>query len=701
MTTIIVDLHSAGHESHPDDKVKVWSPINREGTGGVTVSTAVTTIALVDGQGQQEVEPGPLMIQLQCRGISDTASKEVNVPDQASVSLWELLEQVFEYEPPVGDRVVQDIIDALNAALVEIGAAKRPVISLTDEDLNSITIPGDYAQSAAWMATAARNYPFEDRFSIHVLDPNTVNPNQKTQFLVGANTRKVAIRDLYGSTWSDWEIVGDTTARELGDADLNSIRIPAPYAQSASSKTTPERNYPFPERGALLILDPNPINPNQKIQMYISSASNRVAIRNLYGAIWSPWRELGGGEGSSLSGHAIGTDGPHRKNEMILRKGGAIGTGGRGVIALRFDHQNPDFQEKVLPLLKARGLPYTHAQFAMALDPSGSDRQAGLTWPQVQSASLNQGGEIFSHSYTHQDTTDYHREIVESRDYLEAQMPEIRVDGFAQPGIPGTAWEGMALNLSNPAQWRDYEAGRLIRDSYGIYTGTSVLYWPLAGGGADGIPYTALDNVSSPASAINIIDTVANTGMGGCLMFHPHVLGMADRLSTATWTAILDHLVAKRDAGEIMVLTISGMSVAVPYHSHRTNLLESSDFADPSKWQGTTGWSFAGGVASTTTGGVILRNMDPVARRWAQGGAYEALAEFRAPQGAVVSVRAYDYNDPARLDSTRTVTLPASEEWVAVRQPILIPRLSTLIRFEGGRVSGGTVEMRAPGFYAI
>lgn len=469
---------------------------------------------------------------------------------------------------------------------------------------------------------------------------------------------------------------------------------------------TEANGYPPDEnRGYVLALAGDDMGKTAR--WYFGSYTGRIWTQEKYGssAEWGPWR-LVGPTGGSGGGNAIGADGPHRKTEMILRHGGQIGTAGRGVIALRFDHQNPEFQATILPMLKARGLPYTHAQYALALSPVQEngypgDEQTGMSWSQVQKNSINQGGEVFSHSYSHGDTTDYHREVVESKQYLEEQMPEVKIDGFAQPGISGNAWDGFATNLDNPAQWRDYAAGRLIRDTYGLYTGSGPLYNPLAGIGADGITYTAIDGVSSATSSKNIVDAVIALKYGAVLMMHPNVIGDSGKISVSTLEEILDYIVTKRDAGDLVVLTLSGMSAATAHHSERSNLLEATKFDPFSRWLNTTGWTASDGVASTETGSPIARPWSYDSTRWARGGAREASAEFRAPQGATVSVRVVDTNRPTILDSTRTVTLPASGEWVTVRQPFLIPANSTIVRYEAGRVSGGLVEMRNPGLFAI
>lgn len=116
MTKLIIDLSDVAGESHPEDNVVVWSPVHREGSAGRTVSPTQHTIRLTEGVGEREVEPGPLMVQTHVRAIADTRPKEVVVPDQDTVTLWDLLEQDFTYTPPVVSSVSQDRAAAEDAA---------------------------------------------------------------------------------------------------------------------------------------------------------------------------------------------------------------------------------------------------------------------------------------------------------------------------------------------------------------------------------------------------------------------------------------------------------------------------------------------------------------------------------------------------------------------------------------------------------
>lgn len=124
MTNLIIDLSDALDEFHPDDKVVVWSPVHREGARGQVVNTRPKRIPLAAGKAEEEVEPGPLMVKVQCMGLADTQEKEVVVPDQSSVTLWDLLEQDFTYTPPVISEVSEARVE-VREAVARVGSAEQ------------------------------------------------------------------------------------------------------------------------------------------------------------------------------------------------------------------------------------------------------------------------------------------------------------------------------------------------------------------------------------------------------------------------------------------------------------------------------------------------------------------------------------------------------------------------------------------------
>lgn len=131
MTKLIIDLTDVLDEYHDDDAVVVWAPHHREGSRGQVVNTRPKKISLTQGKADQEIEPGPMKIKIQCIGLSDTQEKDVVVPDQDSVTLRQLLEQGFTYTPPVVTAVQQarnqtmEYMERAEAGAGRVGTAEQ------------------------------------------------------------------------------------------------------------------------------------------------------------------------------------------------------------------------------------------------------------------------------------------------------------------------------------------------------------------------------------------------------------------------------------------------------------------------------------------------------------------------------------------------------------------------------------------------
>lgn len=127
MTLLKIDLKDVVGEVCPSDHVRVWAPAHREGPNGETVNPRPVKIPLVNGVGEQEVFPGPLVIEIVAHDSrQDTRAKQVDIPDQASITLTEALDGAFVYTPAVVSRVAQDAAAAKAAALAAQEAVDTP-----------------------------------------------------------------------------------------------------------------------------------------------------------------------------------------------------------------------------------------------------------------------------------------------------------------------------------------------------------------------------------------------------------------------------------------------------------------------------------------------------------------------------------------------------------------------------------------------
>lgn len=109
MTLVNIDIKNVASETHPDDRVVFSPPHVRERPDGGLVSTAEQVVHLVDGVGKIELVPGPVTVNFQCRGISDTRPKSGTVPDEGAVDVAEVIEGGLTFTPPVVNRALDMI----------------------------------------------------------------------------------------------------------------------------------------------------------------------------------------------------------------------------------------------------------------------------------------------------------------------------------------------------------------------------------------------------------------------------------------------------------------------------------------------------------------------------------------------------------------------------------------------------------------
>lgn len=241
--------------------------------------------------------------------------------------------------------------------------------------------------------------------------------------------------------------------------------------------------------------------------------------------------------------------------------GGVIDTGGLGAVALRFDHGLVNLSQHILPLTSARRI-----LVSLAHNPRTGDlrENRGVGTDEIDGWVRARHVEIWNHSATHRGvstTEDLMDEVVASLDEIEEQLPSARgkVWGFNPPGIPGEDYAGFAKG-SRPEEWST-EAGRIILAHHAVVSGhvPGTAQRLLDGRVRDGLAHVTMD--ARPVDEIIArIDAVARKKRGLQLMLHPSRLGADGKLSVDGLTAVLDHVVAKRDRGELVTLS--------PYQLH-------------------------------------------------------------------------------------------------------------------------------------
>lgn len=242
---------------------------------------------------------------------------------------------------------------------------------------------------------------------------------------------------------------------------------------------------------------------------------------------------------------------------------GVVSTGGKGAVALRFDHGLANFNAKIRPLLEARGLPYSLVLNSRAW---GLAENAGVDAGVVNYWVTGGLCEVWNHGIDHSDhpMDELDEVIVGGKRELEAQIPSAKIYGFAPAGVGVGGYAG--FNGGDRPEAFGTEAGRLILEhhavSAGYMAGTS--HRVLDGRLRQGSSHYTLDTTaaSSPTGASNQIAAAIANKTGLQFMMHPSVLDRAGRVTTAILTRILDHIVTQRDAGHLSVLSPYQLTVA-------------------------------------------------------------------------------------------------------------------------------------------
>lgn len=128
MTKVHIDIRNIASETHPDDRVVIYSVANRNADGTI-ISTAVKEVALVDGQSQVDLVPeSAVAVRFECLGVADTTEKLGWVPAEGPVSLSDV---ILKWTPALIDQGILAILAAVENAIDEVGGAVAAEIGNT------------------------------------------------------------------------------------------------------------------------------------------------------------------------------------------------------------------------------------------------------------------------------------------------------------------------------------------------------------------------------------------------------------------------------------------------------------------------------------------------------------------------------------------------------------------------------------------
>lgn len=309
--------------------------------------------------------------------------------------------------------------------------------------------------------------------------------------------------------------------------------------------------------GTLEIRDVHNSTGNLQVQTYTDYLDGITWIRSSStSGAWSSWQSVARNDpASTVTGDA-------RRAVLVdsaFRRRGAVGTGGLGAVALRFDHHLDPWQSKVLPLLEQYRLPW-----AQIVNPgkvgSGDD-----TWgyANLAEAAYRSGGEVWHHGWSHVDIASEfvaNREITNSLTSLVAAMPGLWIDGWAMPGTGGA---NMGLDGTSGSYWSSLP-GRMVLAQHALVRGSDPSAWHSLNGATGnlvGASHVTLD-VATVSSAQGWVDTARDDKVGVTLMLHANYLDTAGYMTTAQLDQALAYIAAERDAGRLAVLTPSAILLA-------------------------------------------------------------------------------------------------------------------------------------------
>lgn len=247
---------------------------------------------------------------------------------------------------------------------------------------------------------------------------------------------------------------------------------------------------------------------------------------------------------------------------------GTVDTQGKGAVALVADHGTTVFREWLWAEAKARGIPFTMALAPeIHLDDKGDSRHTASNADIKQW--VTEGLAIASHSGDHDGALGYFdvsRQIQTSKMKLEEKL-ETQVDCWVQPGyaLANGNYDGFGSG-QYASRYTDYYAGRMLQQNYAVvtgYVGDDYVY----PGDVDlpvGVQRSLTERKENQPSVFANIQQTIDTGGKHINFCHPYALvdSSSTYVTKSEYIDYLDWLVQKRDAGELVLLTLPELAVA-------------------------------------------------------------------------------------------------------------------------------------------
>lgn len=414
---------------------------------------------------------------------------------------------------------------------------------------------------------------------------------------------------------------------------------------------------------------------------------------------FNPWTNLVGGSGGRSDGSKVAGAGMANKilrEQMARRRGGPIGIGARGALAIRFDHGLNAFRSDVVPLLRKWNLPSSQAYLSEMFDgtTSAPDESTESSWTEVREWARNAGVEPMAHSATHFDAGTEKRliaEIVGCFEGLSVAIPESAIESWAVPGGGGTEYMGFN-DGDTPDRFYDTRAGELLMSTYAFSMGhVPGSEWMLDGHAPQGSRHSTVDSSQALNAARTNIQRAIDNRTGYVVMLHPRLIGSTPESTTLTeLDNFLGYVAGLRDAGQLEVMTLGGMVHAKSGDNRRLNLLNAGHFPEDwaSVWGATSGYTrlVENGVGFVRTSSTARITQEISNRRVTphRGAIFEIVATVRTTSTGTVRLEI-----PSMVGVSRDFPMTSGQGWHEVRQYVTFPLNATdSYEVHVGRVTG-------------
>lgn len=504
------------------------------------------------------------------------------VSAQASSQVPPLVYSTIGSDTTIVNAAAAAVKDA--AVIAQISWTKGALPST--QDLNTLYTPGVYRSTNFASVTNLPPFANAGSSSGFVTITNSIDGTWAMQEIVRYGPSRErwwrVSRNTTGG-WNPWQKSDvPTNVALLANSNLNTLKSPGMYSLETTAIVSTTLNTPI---GATIgLVDVKATSGGIVFQTYSgSTATGKIWQRSLISVstdLWTDWVVMFDPayppQDSAATPKTI-VDGPYRREDIVsrhnIRRGGTIGTGGLPVVALRFDHHLDSFTTKILPLLKKYNLPWGQAVNPQRIGTYDDN----VTWDNLQSMCLETGGEIWNHGGNHADattTTDIYNQIVTSLETLRTNLPLLAIENWCPPGLSDGGYAG-ASPYKTVSQNTETYAGQLIMGNHAQVAGYAPgLYRILDGNMPVGAPHLTIEK-STLAQVITTLNDNTNKKTGLCIMMHPNYLDTEGYITTEILESMLAEIASRRNSGEIMVLSMSGLGLADMRHNFRHDLAPS------------------------------------------------------------------------------------------------------------------------------